>query len=810
MNILAISYQNIWPFENKTITINFKKWKFLIKAPIGTGKSFLFFDWPLFGIYKYQNRIMLNRKSKEWFINTFFEAEWEYYFISRYITNTKTWWDSTKSRLFKINNVSIEKLNNFERLFENVVNESIDLSQKIKEIFDMEEITFKTDNELQNTLEDFLPPKEVFLSTNFLMQDSDNIFEMTPADRINVFKNIFGLLDIDHAKDIVAEEKKQVQLNLKIKKDTSSFDTKLKEIIRNILKNRDNLKDFYLRTQSQTSTNIEWISEIINLDFWQDIELVWDKVNILNFDISTINLNIFGKIQTSIENYKSKYQETKWKLDNQKSSFQQLNISKEELNRKKNWFENEKKDIENFLSNFQTYNIDELKKQKLDIQGKQKQILQNIQRDTVKKYSTNIENFWDVVNLINSLTEKWKTLKSQIANIDLQISTIREKKQNMENQLASVSAKIIDFQKDIDQQTQFFCEQIKWNCPYVWQIRWQAQQTLNRQLEILNNEKTNLEKQISWLDVEKQVVWLEAEKTEITKQVENTKQFFVDINWKFIKDNEIIYKNYETEIRQKDQKITEFEQQSQKIDEFKNSLISLQTKIEAADEQIKQKDIEIIQTQQEIRTYEDILKIYDMDLILNIQRTTDSIKNDIDKISWLIKDFKDIQFEKQKLQEEETVLNWLYQVLSKEFMLVVLQDFLPVLSDAINNYLAQIVDYELNFDLIKKSSDKLELDIIINDEKWQRQVKSLSGWQKTVLKLVWILAVSIVIKNDFLFLDETINNLDAESISKVADTLENFVKLKDMKFYVVTHSKTIQDMNIWDDIIELDKLNNTD
>lgn len=33
----------------------------LITAPIGTGKSFLFFDGPLFGLYKIQNRPVLNR-----------------------------------------------------------------------------------------------------------------------------------------------------------------------------------------------------------------------------------------------------------------------------------------------------------------------------------------------------------------------------------------------------------------------------------------------------------------------------------------------------------------------------------------------------------------------------------------------------------------------------------------------------------------------------------------------------------------------------------------------------------------------------
>jgi hypothetical protein len=36
--------------------------------------------------------------------------------------------------------------------------------------------------------------------------------------------------------------------------------------------------------------------------------------------------------------------------------------------------------------------------------------------------------------------------------------------------------------------------------------------------------------------------------------------------------------------------------------------------------------------------------------------------------------------------------------------------------------------------------------------------------------------------------------------------INNFVKQKTMKFYTVTHNKEIQDMQIWDDIIEVDKV----
>jgi len=58
----------------------------------------------------------------------------------------------------------------------------------------MEEVTFKNETDLQQTLQNILPPREVFLNTVFLMQDSDNIFELQPADRLTVLKNVFNLI----------------------------------------------------------------------------------------------------------------------------------------------------------------------------------------------------------------------------------------------------------------------------------------------------------------------------------------------------------------------------------------------------------------------------------------------------------------------------------------------------------------------------------------------------------------------------------------------------------------------------------------
>jgi len=169
----------------------------------------------------------------------------------------------------------------------------------------------------------------------------------------------------------------------------------------------------------------------------------------------------------------------------------------------------------------------------------------------------------------------------------------------------------------------------------------------------------------------------------------------------------------------------------------------------------------------------------------------------------LIHIHKENQLVIKQLQEQEQMAKELYTIFSKELMVVVLQDFLPVLEQVINENLAKMVDYEIRFTVPEATDEKMELDITVIDQHGEREVKSLSGGQKAIIKIAWILAVSVLMKSKFLLLDETITSMDVFTIAKVADVLEDFVKSKQMKFYVVTHSPQIQEMTIWDRTVEV-------
>jgi uncharacterized protein (DUF3084 family) len=100
-----------------------------------------------------------------------------------------------------------------------------------------------------------------------------------------------------------------------------------------------------------------------------------------------------------------------------------------------------------------------------------------------------------------------------------------------------------------------------------------------------------------------------------------------------------------------------------------------------------------------------------------IERLSTQINNIQRDIQTIIKDYKNIQTEINQLIIEEKQLNQLYQILSKELALLILQDHLPTLNDIINSFLNQVVDYQISLNLTKTSTDKIELEANIIDTK---------------------------------------------------------------------------------------------
>ena len=165
INLIVAYYENIWPFKDTCCSLIFDEGKYLIKAPIWSWKSFLFFDAPRYALYRDSWRNMLNLQSKSWEISLIFEVDWSYYLIKRILKSTKMWNDSCSSQLYTINYDWENLLKDIKSViwdteilqwWENVIER---FESQNKKLWSLDEIAFKNETDLQASLDVLLPPK---------------------------------------------------------------------------------------------------------------------------------------------------------------------------------------------------------------------------------------------------------------------------------------------------------------------------------------------------------------------------------------------------------------------------------------------------------------------------------------------------------------------------------------------------------------------------------------------------------------------------------------------------------------------------
>lgn len=820
MDLLAISYLNIWPFKWKLKNIFFKKWKYLIKAPIGSWKSFLFFDGPVYALYKYCTRNILNTDSEKWFIKLLFEQDGQYYLIVRNLEQWKAK-DICKSQLFTVDWSfefdKIEILYDWEKDIQEIL---------IEKWLKLDEIIFKNETDLDGTLKWFLPPKEVFLSTVFLLQDSENIFELQPADRLTVMKNIFNLVGIDEVKDKIADRKKEIQTTLKIKSDTTLFDNKIRFSLGNYIRSFRKIQQF---------ENI-WISNEYN-DFVNELEMIADKVNINEFSIDGFDLELSKKIEETISEKRKDYQ---WFLLNLQNTEKNINEKKNKINQfntEKSSIEREIISIDQKISGFDPEKINQKKDKKLELINE----MENLQ----KWINYNIEipsellNLWLVKwndlewmnNFINQITVQGKSLadekklkesqietekikiESQAKNVEIELKNLQMNKEWIVVQIENVQKKITEIDNTMNKESQFTCAKIESNCPFVKEInRWTFAE-LERQKSNLETELWELKAKLE--DLEKNIAGKSGQnKTSdsmsidglmkdienIEKKIQSLRNILAQIDFKKVQESWQSRKALNIESQSLDKEILTLENWAKELENLNNEKIKLSQQIENIVSNIGALDIEIKDLESKKSEQQKVLDTIEIKKYEELDNFNKVMDISLHEIEGLINDFKENSIEINKLKQDEIMVKNLHQIFSKELLLFVLEWYLPILTEIINALLAQVVDYTIDIKL-KQKWENLEMDVKIYDEKWERDIKSLSGWQKVILKLVRMLAISNYIRSPMLFMDETINNLDQDTVWKVADMLGNFVKQRDVKLYTVTHSQQIQEMDIWDEVI---------
>ena len=805
----------------------------LIKSPIGSGKSFLFFDGPIYGLYKYSARNILNIKSQEGFIKLLIEVNQEKYLIIRHIKKGKVK-ESCISKVYRIQG-DIHLPTTQSPLQED---QDIEIFLAQQPQIQREEIQFKNETDVQQTLQTILPPREVIMNTIFLMQDSDNIFELTPTDRLTILKNVFNLMGIDDAKDILADKKREIRYKIKATTDISKYDQKLRTRIQT-----------YLSIYKNTSETIKTDIDIQPYrDFFDEREQIASKITITDFSLRDFPTNLHTQLETWLSLQNTSIQ----KLTHQIQTLRQEQQSHEQKTQEKQQLlttiTTQKTQIQEKLSTLDEATLLKTKEQKqLLIQQQQEQehqLPKEIIWNFIQTYypvafihtpnDINIQTCYhiiqEVINQGKNLTEEIKNMQLQIQNNDLiqknqqekymtQRTHILDKITDQNKQISAVEELLHQIDQNMQEQEFFACEKIKEPCPFIKVINKKTFDQLESQKQTIKEQQATYTKQKNLLQQSLQeleahpITSNQEQNTTLTlsiqhheQQKEQIKTFLQEVAYKEREQEYLAYTKRDKEIKQLDTLIHTQEQHMQQREERKQQLQTYRAQQEQLQQQIKELQDNSKQKDEEYQRLLTQQSHIDHTRIQTIEKNYREMTQLYHDIDTLINDFKTLQVEKKQLEEQETIINNLYTIFAKELLLLVVQDHLPTINDIINNYLAQIVSYQINLQLNKSDADKIELEAKIIDEKWMRDTKSLSGGQRIILKLIRMLAISSYINSPILFLDETINNLDAETIGKVADILENFVKQKNMKFYTITHSQQIQEMDIWDHTIQLQSI----
>lgn len=215
---------------------------------------------------------------------------------------------------------------------------------------------------------------------------------------------------------------------------------------------------------------------------------------------------------------------------------------------------------------------------------------------------------------------------------------------------------------------------------------------------------------------DKKIETLEKQQKEVEKNIEAIKSFLNEVNYKAIEKIYTEYTSQDKQAKELDKKISELEQEVKQIEERKNQVQKAITQKEIIEKQLNDFVTAIAEKEQERKKIEQEKEKIDVQTTARLEKNHLAMKQYYHDIDMLVNEFKEHQLERQKLEEQETILGNLYNIFSKELLLLVLQDHLPVLNDIINNYLSQIVDYQISLQL-RNEADKVELEAKIIDQK---------------------------------------------------------------------------------------------
>lgn len=163
-----------------------------------------------------------------------------------------------------------------------------------------------------------------------------------------------------------------------------------------------------------------------------------------------------------------------------------------------------------------------------------------------------------------------------------------------------------------------------------------------------------------------------------------------------------------------DKQLFQREQESKNLESYQKEKVAAETSLQHLEKSQQEQENQINSLNDKIQEIQAEKEKSNSESLQQQQRDIKQIFQNILQIEQLVEDSVSNQNLMKKLQEDEKKLSRLYSILSKEIVLFALDDYLPILSDIINDYLAQCVDYSIQMHIVE-NNEKLELEAKILD-----------------------------------------------------------------------------------------------
>jgi chromosome segregation ATPase len=281
--------------------------------------------------------------------------------------------------------------------------------------------------------------------------------------------------------------------------------------------------------------------------------------------------------------------------------------------------------------------------------------------------------------------EEIRQFENSLTEYRQNIEKLLKKKDQLEKEIEALEKQIKEIQKQI--------------------LLVDQDETIKQQiLEELSHQKQQILQEIESLAYDKKLAAFNKAKQDLQAQIEKKRQLVKDLKYNLFKQIYSQLLDYEKKLKNIEQQTSQFEKVKNQIDNLKQQYASLEAQIEK-----NKKFIAELQNQKTIllnQKKQIVSQINQLD-IEKVRKLLESLQQFEKKyIQWqkLYDDYKQSQIEVEKLKEEKKIVTDLYNIFSKELMLMILEGFLPNLFEIINSNLTKVVDFELKFELKKTNS----------------------------------------------------------------------------------------------------------